>query len=219
MRNKAFLFDMDGVLADTVKCWDEQKPYIFSEIFGPKISEQLLAMNWRGKHILEIYKAGMILGYSQSEQTFLAEMDRLAKNIYAIAQLSEGLEDLLNWLSTNQYKIAVVTSSQEGWMNTLIARISNSKLISLKLSVHADKHLKPKPAPDGYNYAMQELEVKPEDSYVLEDSGVGIQSALQSGAHAIWFSPYKTDINTLPPGASFQAKSMFEVQKYLQSLR
>lgn len=215
---KAFLFDLDGVVADTLSLWDQHKPTIFKAIFGQSLSTQLNAMNWRGKHILEIYKAAVILGHPGTESDYLTSISKLAIPIYAQCTITARLEEFLQYLRINNYQIGLVTSSQSHWANRLLKRIRNHQLFDLILSVHDQPALRPKPAPDGYLYAMNQLGVTPSETWILEDSATGIAAALSSGAHTIWFNAYHTDLTSPPPGVEFTASTLPKISAHLTLL-
>ena len=83
--------------------------------------------------------------------------------------------------------------------------------------VHDRPEIKPNPAPDGYLKAMKQLEVKPENTMILEDSQLGIDSAKAAGAFAICLTELHPQ-NYHPAGADLYVKNIPELLTYLDSV-
>ena len=62
--------------------------------------------------------------------------------------------------------------------------------LDLVLSVNEHPGLKPKPAPDGYQYILKTLSAEVKDSIALEDSNPGITSAKAAGLFTIGFTEH-----------------------------
>ncbi|MBP9702423.1 HAD family phosphatase [Candidatus Woesebacteria bacterium] len=217
--NKAFLFDMDGVLADTETEWERIG---FDQLLKEHFGDVLFAkVEVRGgvsiKGIFDLYVAA---GWSGDYEPFEKKCIEMGERIYGTIPLTEKLNELIKYLAGEGYKIGVVSSSLLPWVKTLVDRIAENKSISLILSVNNHPTLKSKPAPDPYIHAMEKLGVKPEKTIILEDSQTGVTAAKASGAHVICFTEYHHgyDWQPLPENADYYAKDVTEVREIVAKL-
>jgi HAD superfamily hydrolase (TIGR01509 family) len=209
---KAFLFDMDGVMADSETAWDQLgyddllKSYFGLELFGKvKVNS--------GTSIKGIFDAFVVAGWQGDYAPFHKENEKIAKQIYDTIPLSLGLDELIQELDKRGFTIAVVSSSPTEWVESVINRLPSRQLITKIVSVNNHKTLKPKPSPDPYIFAMEELCVISEQTIVLEDSETGVTAAKASGAKVICLTMYQHgyDWQVLPKDGDFYAKTMTEV--------
>lgn len=69
--------------------------------------------------------------------------------------------------------------------NNAIQRLKFQDSIELIISLYDRPDLENKPHPAGYLEAMRAMEAAPNDTYILEDSNAGIESAKSSGGYTI----------------------------------
>ena len=217
--NKAFLFDMDGVLADSETEWERVG---FDQLLKEHFGDELFAkVEVRGgvsiKGIFDLYVAA---GWSGEYGPYEQKCIEMSERIYGTIPLTEGINELIHYLSDEGFKIGVVSSSPLPWVKTLVGRIKEKDRISLILSVNNHPTLRAKPAPDPYVNAMEQLGVKPEDTFILEDSLTGVTAAKASGAHVICFTAYHHgyDWQPLPENADYYAKDVTEVREIVAKL-
>jgi beta-phosphoglucomutase-like phosphatase (HAD superfamily) len=70
-----------------------------------------------------------------------------------------------------------------------------------------------KPAPDVYLLAAQKHGVTPAEMMILEDSQIGTQAAVASGAYAVAV-PHGQSLKHHFPGARFEARSLADERIY-----
>lgn len=217
--SKAFLFDMDGVLADSENEW-ERLGYdtLLKEHFGEELFSKVEVRG--GVSIKGIFDLFVEAGWKGDYVDFEKKNIELGERIYGTIPLTEGVEELIQSLAAEGFKIGVVSSSLLPWVNTLVGRIKVKDNISLVLSVNNHPTLKAKPAPDPYLHAMEKLGVKPEDTIILEDSSTGVKAGIASGATVICFTAYHQghDWQPLPENADYYAKDTSEVRKIVAKL-
>jgi len=186
---KAFLFDMDGVLADTETLWDKLgHDRLLENYFGRELFEKV-TIN-KGTAIKKTFDAFVQKGWKGSYEEFNELHTKMALEIYPKASLSPGLEDLIDTLVKCGFLVGIVSSSPIEWIELLISRLRNRDQLSLVLSVNTHKTLHPKPSPDPYLYAMKKLGVKADKTIILEDSKTGVTAGKASGAKVICFTAY-----------------------------
>lgn len=181
--NKAFIFDLDGVLIDDERIWEEEKAKLYLKVFGQEVANRLSST--LGLNMEAIHERAVGCGSQIDKKTFIDAFYAIAPEIYRTAPLTKGLDTLAAFLKSQNYRIGVVSASPLSWITTVTKRLSFENDIALIISLHERQDLSHKPAPDGYLEAMQSLEASPESTIVLEDSNAGIASAKASGAFTI----------------------------------
>lgn len=213
--NKAFIFDLDGVLIDNEKIWEEKKQKLYLEIFGPEIAAKLgstLGINMDG-----IYEKAWLAGSNVKKDTLLEAFYKLAPTIYSTAPISNGVESLAMTLKELDYRIGIVSASPLAWITTVTKRLSFENDIELIISLHERADLAHKPAPDGYIEAIRILQASPKTTIVLEDSNSGIKSAKLSGAFTIGLKQNLLG-GYVQEGADAYADTMQDVAKLIRQL-
>jgi HAD superfamily hydrolase (TIGR01509 family) len=186
---RAVCFDMDGVLVDSEDYWHPaERERILPEVLDgeqPDLDE-ITGMNYR-----EIY-AYLAENYdvTASESEFVALYDETAESIYGEqVRLLSGTHDLLDGLRDRGIAVALVSSSPTAWIDTVRDRFG----LSFDLVCSADEFDGPgKPEPGVYEAAMNDLDVTPAETVVVEDSANGVRAGAQSGARVI---AYRDDHN------------------------
>ena len=173
--NKIFLFDMDGVLINSMEghyiAWkraaeahglsvDREEIYLREGEKGAVSGRDFLLMNNiepSDRHIQ------VLLSHKEQEYATMPP-----PTIYPY------VSDILNLLHKNQHRMALVTGTSRGELDkTLPSDISN--YFPVKITGDIVKHGKPHPEP--YCMAMEQLGVSPEDAVVVENAPYGIRSA------------------------------------------
>jgi beta-phosphoglucomutase len=185
---QGFIFDLDGVLTDTAeyhyRAWqkladEENLP------FDRQANEALRGVSRRESLQL------IIGSRSYSDDAIAEMMDR--KNRYYLALIQSitpqdalpGAVELLDDLRRSGIKIAIGSASKNA--KTVIERLG----IADRVDVITDGNSveRPKPAPDLFLYAAQQLGLAPDRCVVVEDAAVGIAAARAAHMWAIGLGP------------------------------
>lgn len=197
MNIKAVIFDMDGVICHT-------NPYhslAFQEFFAKRNlypTEADFAAHMYGKsnvYILSHFLQRPIMG---SELASLEdEKESLFRKIYAEhIKPIDGFLEFLDSLKAAGIKTGVATSAPRANLELINAKLKlSSKMESMLSSENVSKH---KPDPEVYLKSAENLGVKPEESYVFEDSYSGISAGLNAGMQVIGVLSSHTQ-EELPP--------------------
>jgi len=181
--NKAFIFDLDGVLIDDESIWEDKKQSMYRVVLGEEVSKKIgstLGINVDG-----IFDKAISAGAAVSKEEFAKEFNSLAGGIYSEAPIPEGVIELEEALRSLGYRIGIVSASPLSWITTVTKRLPFEDNIELIISLHDRPDLAHKPDPEGYVEAMKFLEASPESTIVLEDSNSGIKAAKSSGAFTV----------------------------------
>lgn len=182
------IFDLDGVLTDTAEYHYRGWQRMADEEglpFDRQANEALRGVS-RRESLLRI------VGDRPYTEAQLQEMmDR--KNRYyqeliqtiTPADLLPGALSLLNQLRQAGIKIAIASSSKNA--RTVIEHMG----IAAQVDVIADGYSvqRPKPAPDLFLYAADQIKLQPKQCVVFEDATAGIEAALAAGMWSVGLGP------------------------------
>ena len=179
---KAVLFDMDGVLVDARE-WHYDALNNALAIFGMRIDRESHLSTFDGlstKQKLQILTETR--GLPKQLHNLINDIKQRVTQDIMVAKCRPIFHHryLLSRLQQEGYKLAMCSNSVRQSVD-LVARHAGLKpYLSLTLSNEDVK--KPKPSPEIYLKAMQELNLKPEECLIVEDNENGIKAAKDSGA-------------------------------------
>jgi len=210
---KAFIFDLDGVLINDELIWEQHKKRLYAELIGNGIAKKLGST--LGVNIDTIYERAVGHGATIPQQNFRDAFFNVAKTVYKEAPLTRNLAALDEYLLANDYNVGIVSASPQAWIDAVVKRLSFKSRFKIILSLHEIQHLRHKPHPDGYVQAIKELSAAPSTTVILEDSNSGIASAKAAGAFTIGFQENLVE-GYKQSGADAYAKDVDDVVSLLQ---
>jgi HAD superfamily hydrolase (TIGR01509 family) len=176
------IFDMDGVLIDSEPLHKRAKELAFGE-FGIVLSESVYD-SYKGRPdatmLPEILRAK---GWSTEK---IQELSRRKRQIYEEIehelQAVEGAVDFVRWAGS-RYRIALATSA------TARNRAATFRLLGIGDLFHAvvdaSGHQRPKPDPEVFLIALDKLQLKADECWIIEDSVNGLRAAKAAGCFAV----------------------------------
>lgn len=181
---KAIIFDLDGVLVDACE-WHYQAFNLALSSLGKKpISEADHLAHFNGKPSKEkiaiLIERGSILP-EEGTQIWLHKQTYTRKAIEMYAFPDMNKIHMLSSLREDGFGLACVTNSIYETAELMLRKTGCWSYLDTVISNQSTS--KNKPHPDPYLYAMQLLNVTPNEALILEDAPVGINSATASGAH------------------------------------
>lgn len=180
---KAVLIDFDGTLFDT----DLANASAYHEailFFGFTISVEQLAGLIRGRHHSIFLPE--ILGKTCNPflmQKITTLKRKIYPNYFSLIQPNVGLITLVKELNTKGFKLGVVTNASKSSVNSVLDYFNLLQIFQVIVS--SDNVSAPKPAKECYEYAMNAMNVSPEQCIAFEDSDVGVASAQNAGIKVI----------------------------------
>jgi HAD superfamily hydrolase (TIGR01509 family) len=201
---KAIIFDVDGTLADT----EDAHRIAFNKTFA----ENILPWNWDvalygkllkvtgGKERIKYFVESFLTDFSKP-----ADYEGFVKNLhvqktahYTAAlrdghiPLRPGIRQLILDAHKAGLKLAIATTTSPENVATLL-EVGLGKDWNKYFDVLGCGDIVPlkKPAPDIYNWVLNELKLAPQDCIALEDSSNGLRSALDAGIRTyVTTNPY-----------------------------
>ena len=186
MGKQAILFDMDGVLFDSMplhaKCWVEA-----CRKFGLNATEQDTYMN-EGRTALstiDIFTReqwGRAVRPEEVDEIYAEKCRRF--NLCPEAPKMPGAEDVLRRVRDAGLRIAVVTGSGQG---SLLQRLETSYrgFFRPELIVSSRDCERGKPNPDPYSLGLQRVGVSADAALVVENAPLGVMAAHAAGIFTI----------------------------------
>ncbi len=182
---KAVLFDMDGVLIDARE-WHYEALNEVLRIFGYEITRSMHEDRFDGLSTskklemlttevgLPLHIHGMINRIKQDRTLRIAASNCFPNIAHQV---------LISKLKKQGFKIGVVTNSIRQTSEFMLTYAGLFEMLDVIIT-NQDVE-KPKPNPDGYQLAMQKLDVLPSETLIVEDSPYGIAAGKASGAKVV----------------------------------
>lgn len=204
MTVKAIIFDVDGTLADT----EDAHRIAFNKAFSennldwhwtPELYDKLLKVTG-GKERIKYFVSDFLTGYDKPEN-----FEDLVKHLHKVktahytsmmragsVPLRPGIKQLIEETHAAGIRLAIATTTSPENVSALLEVALGQDWQKYFDSVGCgDIVPQKKPAPDIYNWVLDELKLAPQDCIALEDSRNGLLSAMAAGIKTyITTNPY-----------------------------
>lgn len=173
---EAVIYDMDGVLINSEPLWREAEIAIFKNV-GLPFTEDMCreTMGMRTYEVIEYwYSKTPWQGASikEVEQNLLNKVTNL---IIEKGQAMDGVYNSIDFFKEKGLKIALASSSASSLINTVLSKIKLNTVFEITNS--AEYLSFGKPHPEVFINTAQQLNVKPINCLVIEDSFHGLLAA------------------------------------------
>jgi len=182
-RPKAIIFDMDGVLIDSMPyhflAWYEAlRPYGVRVSCFDVYSKE--GEKWN-KTLKDLFIQSGIKPTSKLLNEVFSKRQKIFKKFFK-RYIFNGTEELLSFLSKRGYSLGLVTGTPKDEVNMILPR----KIISkFRVIVAGDQIRSGKPHPDPYLKAARLFSFKPQECLVVENAPLGIKSAQCAGMFCV----------------------------------
>lgn len=182
MRYKGAIFDMDGVLFDTERIYQETWRELAEERdikLGEGFSKDISGTN--GEHmnriIEEYFQVGD--GFAVAEECRRRMKEKLEKHV----PVKKGVREILEYFSEKGLHLAVASSSSRSQIE---ANLIKSGIRDYFMEIVSGEDVKHgKPAPDIFILAARKIGCMPEECFVFEDSANGVRAGHAAGCFTI----------------------------------
>lgn len=178
-RITAAIFDLDGLMIDSerisLRVWRT-----FLDEFDRSLSEgdyrEMIGMNTHASaaHVKQVTGIAMAV-----EEIVEDHRSRLYQVIGEDAEPMPGLLELIDALKQRGIQLGVASNSPTDYVDRALHAIGLKP--TFPVVVAADQVQRGKPAPDVYLEAASRLQIEPEACLAIEDSPIGLESALAAG--------------------------------------
>jgi len=176
---KAVIFDMDGLMVDSEPIHQQAFDQVFQK-YGKHFTAEDNIRLYLGKTDMDC-AYDMVTRYHlpiTAEELF-DQKQVITRQLLSKISPRPGLMDLLNNLKRAGMKMAIASSSELVTIKIIVNALDVNDFFDALFSAEHVKNSKP--APDVYLLAAKEIGVDPDDCLILEDSPIGVQSAVSAG--------------------------------------
>ena len=183
LKNKLAIFDLDGTLFDTKDVnYNAYQNAIKMVEIDVKIDYNDFCNLYNGKNyrdflpkiIPDITEEQMKNIHNFKKNIYTKYLDKAKKNNLLFAILQEMKESFF---------LSVVTNASKKNVNEILEKFSVKDLFDLLITQEDVKN--PKPSAEGFIKAMDYFNISKENTIIFEDSKIGIQAAINSGANYV----------------------------------
>jgi len=182
---RALIFDFDGLILDTE--WPDYESW--QEVyrsFGCDLPVEVWGQIVGGDGATDFdpytYLARLSGQSVDREEIWVSRRQKYLDTI-SEQEVLPGVLDYLDAAEDMGLLLAVASSSPENWVRGHLARLGLYERFDIIKT--ADDVKRTKPDPELYTAALAELEVKPDEAIILEDSPNGVEAAKAAGVFAV----------------------------------
>jgi len=177
-RPAAVIFDLDGVLVDSEKVWNEARRQLVEERGGCWREQAQRAMMGMSSLEWSRYMAEE-LGVPMSPEAISAAVVQRLKRLYRErVPLIAGAREAVASLAA-RWPLAIASSANRPVIELVLERTALAAFFEAAVSSEEVAH--GKPAPDVYIEAARRLSLEPRSCAAVEDSGNGLRAAAAAG--------------------------------------
>lgn len=182
MRIEGAIFDMDGVLFDTERIYQQTWQEIAAERHI-KLDDGLpeAVSGTSGEHTCRVIERY----YGVSDGTAIVEecMERVRKKLLIHVPIKEGVQEILRLLKEKDIRMAVASSNS---VQQIEANLQGAGIREYFAEIVSGSEVdRGKPEPDIFLYAAKRIGCEPKKCFVFEDSENGVRAGYGAGCVTI----------------------------------
>ena len=184
---KALIFDMDGVLVDSMPCHATAVKNVFDSI-GVKMDKQDI-YELEGSQTIEIIRYLLKKGQEGSNTFDPKEIVlRYREEFNRISELKTfgGMPECLGIIK-KRFRLAVVSGADRNIVHNIIENLFPE---TFDVIISGEDIAKGKPAPDPFLKALDMLDIGKDECIVVENAVMGVESAKSAGLYCVAVPAY-----------------------------
>ena len=170
----AIIFDFDGVIVNSEPLWFKAAKLSLIEM-NLKYDDKITYKNTIGMISENVWKILLKSELDTNQKKKLNLTYRLKLHLLFNKEL-KLTTGIIGFLKKNELPIKIVSNASKKYINETLNRF-NIKNFRKKDIISCSGKLNPKPMPDGYLKAVNDLNIPINNILVIEDSDVGIEAA------------------------------------------
>ncbi|SDS04599.1 HAD family phosphatase [Jiangella sp. DSM 45060] len=174
----AVVFDLDGVLVDSERAWDEVRRAVVAEHGGTWTEAATRAMQGMSTPEWAAYLVGELGTALTADEVARAVVDEMARRYADAPPVIEGAVDAVRAVAARG-PVGIASSSPPVLITSFLEFAGLTGLVPVAVS--SEDVAAGKPAPDVYLEAARRLDVDPRRAAAVEDSTNGLRSAHAAG--------------------------------------
>ncbi|TDD71980.1 HAD family phosphatase [Jiangella aurantiaca] len=174
----AVVFDLDGVLVDSERAWDEVRRAVVAEHGGEWTDAATRAMQGMSTPEWAAYLVGELGAALTPNEAARTVVDEMARRYADAPPVIDGAVDAVRAVAA-RLPVAIASSSPPVLISSFLSFAGLTDLVPVVVS--SEEVAAGKPAPDVYLEAARRLDVDPRRSAAVEDSTNGLRSAHAAG--------------------------------------
>ncbi|HKZ62173.1 MAG TPA: HAD family phosphatase [Nitrososphaera sp.] len=174
---KGLIFDLDGVLVNSMPTHYQTWKSAFAKIAGLEINERdiYLIEGMRGIELIEkIFEQKNF-----SDRSLARRVHDEKSRIFKAIRSSEPFEGVREMIRDMECSIAVVSGSTKNDVETILEEAFGKDRFDVIIT--ADNIEKGKPDPSAFLEALRLMKVRPKDAAVVENAPLGVKAANSAG--------------------------------------
>ncbi|RXK60875.1 HAD family phosphatase [Lacibacter luteus] len=181
---KAFLFDLDGTLIDTMPAHFKTWQIVVKEMGSPLEGESLMNQLYgNGAELMRRIVPGSNFTEEEAREIVAAKEERYRALYGNEITVLEGAREFLDEALAKNIPMGIGTASNQANIDFALDKLDLRRYLSA--IVGADDVQLSKPHPETWLKLAEELNTPPEHCIVFEDAPKGIEAALEAGMKAI----------------------------------
>lgn len=208
---KAIIFDLDGVLLDSVGRDIAITVQVFNN-FGYSItqSDEQYIIGWHPADRISVFAEKFNMS-PEEQQLIVAAEKHLYRELWdSTSKLLPGVKECLDTMKTKGLTLALATTSTGESVSKFLQKFNLHGYFTLILT--REDVFTRKPNPEVYTKAWNELGYKSEEMIVVEDTEIGVRAAKSAGLPCVAVPNDYTKAQDFS-GADYVIKSIGELTK------
>ena len=209
--SKAVIYDMDGVIIDSEPLWREALIHCFNKVgFDFSQDKCRTTQGMRLIEVVEYWYAEQPWQGKSIEEVEQAILEKVTDLIVEKGEALPGVIESINFFKVKGYKIALASSSASSLINTVLSKLNLTEAFEVVNSAEFLDY--GKPHPEIFIKTANQLNVKPMDCWVIEDSFHGVLSGKSALMKVIAIPDFEAKKDARFNIADYKLNSLLELE-------